>query len=93
MIFGQAKRWVAAFRPLATAPHTDRLATGPQAEASSLGWYDGMNDGLKLANFHSALTSFVDSVKSTMSTVSAGDSGSSGGGVGSGSGGGGGGGW
>ena len=93
VIFGQAQRWVAAFRPLATAPHTDRLATGPQAEASSLGWYDGMNDGLKLANFHSALTSFVDSVKSTMSTVSAGDSGSSGGGVGSGSGGGGGGGW
>ncbi len=93
MIVSQARRWVAAFRPLATAPLTDRLATGPQAEAFHPDWYDGMDDGLKLANFHSALTSFVESVKSTMSTMSGSDSGSSGGGVGSGSGGGGGGGW
>jgi hypothetical protein len=93
MIFGQAKRWVAAFRPLATTPQPDPLATGPQAGAFHPDWYDGMGDGLKLANFHSALTSFVDSVKSTMSTVSDSGSGSSGGGVGSGSGGGGGGGW
>lgn len=81
---GSAERWVAAFGPLATAPQTDPLATGPQAEALHPGWYHGMDDGLKLANFNSALTSFVDTVKSTISAVSDGDSGSFGGGVGSG---------